>query len=160
MDTLTIVHVVLSLLTIVVGFVVIVGMVLRLQTDRWAGPFLLGTAATSITGFLFPFHGFTPAIGLGIISVPVLGLAILARYVGHLKGSWRWIYVITVAASLYFNVFVLVVQLFQKTSALKALAPTQSEPPFLIAQMIVLASFALLTLGAALRFRPSLVYQG
>ena len=71
MDTLTIVHVVLSLLTIVVGFVVIVGMVLRLQTDRWAGPFLLGTAATSITGFLFPFHGFTPAIGLGIIYPPV-----------------------------------------------------------------------------------------
>src|SRR5215467_2226359 len=119
MDAFTVVHIVLSVITIVVGFVVVVGMVLRLQADRWSAPFLLGAAATSITGFLFPFHGFTPAIGLGIISLPVLGLAILARYVGHLKGNWRWMYVITVSASLYFNVFVLVVQLFQKTPALK-----------------------------------------
>src|ERR1051326_965115 len=120
MDAFTIVHVVISVLTIVLGFVVVVGIVLRLQVDRGTGSFLLGAAATSVTGFLFPFHGFTPAIGLGIISLPVLGLAILARCAAHLKGSWRWIYVITVAASLYFNVFVLVVQLFQKTSALKA----------------------------------------
>ena len=134
-------------------------MILRLHVDRWTGPFLLGAAATTVTGFLFPFTSFTPAIGLGIISLPVLGLAILASCVGHLKGRWRWIYVITVAASLYFNVFVLVVQLFQKTPALKALAPTQSEPPFLIAQMIVLVSFVLLALAASLRFRPLLVHQ-
>lgn len=156
MDALTIVHVGISLLTIAAGFIVVAGMVLRLQADRWAGPFLLGTAATSITGFLFPFHGFTPAIGLGIISLPVLGLAILARYMGHVKGSWRWIYVITVAASLYFNVFVLVVQLFQKSPALKALAPTQSEPPFLIAQLILLVTFVVLSGAATLRFRTPL----
>jgi hypothetical protein len=153
LDALTIVHVLLSLLTIAAGFVVVVGMVLRLQVDRWAGPFLFGAAATSITGFLFPFHGFTPAIGLGIISLPVLGLAVLARYAVHLNGNWRWIYVITVAASLYFNMFVLVVQLFQKIGTLKALAPTQSEPPFLIAQVIVLGAFILLSGAASLRFR-------
>ena len=156
MDAFTVVHVVLSLLTIAAGFVVVLGMVLRQQVDRWTGPFLLGAAATSITGFLFPFHGFTPAIGLGIISLPVLGLATLARYFGHLKGRCRWIHVIAVATSLYFNVFVLVVQLFEKTPALKALAPTQSEPPFFIAQLIVLATFVVLSGAASLRFRTPL----
>jgi len=128
MKTFTAIHVAISLIAIFSGFVVLFGMLTRRRFDGWTALFLSSTAATSVTGFLFPFHGFTPAIGIGIISLVVLGVAILARYVGRLAGNWRWIYVVSAAISLYFNVFVLVVQLFQKTPALKALPPTQSDP--------------------------------
>lgn len=115
--------------------------------------FLISTALTSVTGFFFPFHGVTPAVIVGIISVVLLAIAIVARYARHLAGSWRWIYVVTAMIALYLNVFVLVVQLFQKVPALKAMAPTQSEPPFAVAQLVVLALFVLLTIVAAIRFR-------
>src|SRR5207247_7577165 len=100
-----------------------------------------------------PLQGVTPGIGAGIVSLVVLDLAVLARYAGRLVGNWRWIYVVSAALGLYFNVFVLVVQLFRKIPALKALAPTQSEPPFLTAQIIVLTLFVVLALAASMRFR-------
>src|SRR4029077_20770743 len=103
---------------------------------------------TSITGLFLPFQSLTPAIGVAILSIIVLGVAILARYGKHLAGAWRWVYVVCATVALYFNVFVLVVQLFQKAPALKSLAPTQSEPPFLIAQALVLAFFVVLGIGA------------
>ena len=159
METFTLVHVAISLIGILSGFVVMFGMLTRQRFDRWTVVFLSSTAATSVTGFLFPFHGFTPAIGVGLISLLVLGVVILARYAGRLVGNWRRIYVISAAIALYFNVFVLVVQLFQKAPALKALAPTQSEPPFLITQIIVLTLFAVLALTASIRFRLPFVHQ-
>jgi hypothetical protein len=107
-----------------------------------------------VTGFFFPFHGFTPAIGLGLISLPVLALTIYARYVKNLAGAWRWIYVIGAAISLYFNVFVGVVQSFEKIPALHAMAPTQTEQPFKLTQLIVLSLFVVLAIVAAIRFRP------
>ena len=110
-----------------------------------------------MTGFFFPFHGFTPAIGVGIISLLVLAVAIYARYPRQLAGAWRWIYVVGAVISLYFNVFVLVVQSFEKIPALHAMAPTQTEPPFKLTQLVVLALFALLTIIAAIRFRPEQV---
>jgi hypothetical protein len=113
--------------------------------------------ATSVTGFFFPFHGFTPAIGVGIVSLVVLAVAIFARYGRKLSGPWPWIYVVTAMIALYLNVFVLIVQLFQKVPALKALAPTQSEPPFQIAQLVTLALFVVLTILAVRRFRPEVV---
>ena len=94
-----------------------------------------------------------PAIGVGIISLIVLAVAILARYAGHLAGAWRWTYVVSASVALYFNVFVLVVQLFEKVPALKALAPTQSEPPFAVTQLIVLIVFVVLAIAASIRFR-------
>src|SRR2546427_5581233 len=153
MNTLTAIHVVISLTGIVTGFVVMWGMLARRRLDRWTAVFLATTAATSVTGFFFPFQGFTPAIGVGIISLGVLAVALLARYAGHLAGAWRWIYVVTASVALYFNVFVLVVQLFQKVPALKALAPTQSEPPFAISQLIVLTVFVLLAIAASIKVR-------
>jgi hypothetical protein len=159
MDPLTAIHVAISLIGIFSGFVVVFGMLTSQRFERWTALFLATTAATSLTGFLFPFHGFTPAIGVGIISLVVLGVAILARYAGRLVGNWRWIYVISAAIALYLNVFVLVVQLFRKVPALKALAPTQSEPPFLIAQVTVLILFGILALAAAVRFRMPFVHQ-
>ena len=153
MNRLTVIHVMISLIGILSGLVVMFGMLARKRFDRWTVLFLATTVATSATGFFFPFHGFTPAIGVGIISLVVLAVAILARYVRHLAGAWRWIYVVSASAALYFNVFVLVVQLFQKVPDLKALAPTQSEPPFAATQFIVLILFVVLAIAASIRSR-------
>lgn len=146
-------HVVISLIGILSGLVVMFGLLVRQKLNRWTALFLISTLATSATGFFFPFHGVTPAIIVGIISLVLLAVAILARYARHLAGHWRWIYVVSAMIALYLNVFVLVVQLFQKVPALKALAPTQSEPPFAVTQLVVLALFVLLTIFAVIRFR-------
>jgi hypothetical protein len=147
------VHVVISLIGIASGLVVMCGLLVGRKLNQWSALFLISTAATSLTGFFFPFQGITPGIIVGIISLVILAVAILARYVRHLAGRWRWIYVVTAMSALYLNVFVLIAQLFQKVPALKALAPTQSEPPFAVAQLLVLALFVALTIVAAVRFR-------
>jgi hypothetical protein len=153
MHTLTLVHVIISLIGIGSGLVVMFGLLAAKRLDRWTALFLTSTVATSVTGFFFPFHQFTPAITLAIISLFLLAVAILARYGRRLAGAWRWIYVVTAMLALYLNVFVLIVQLFQKVPALKALAPTQSEPPFLVTQLFVLALFVVLTIVATIKFR-------
>lgn len=149
----TMIHTLISLIAIFTGFVVVFGMLTDKRLDGWTKWFLITTVLTSVTGFFFPFHGFTPAIGLGIISLVVLAVAIYARYPRQLTGHWRWIYVITAVIALYFNVFVGVVQSFEKIAALHALAPTQTEPPFKFTQLVVLAIFVVLTIAAAIRFR-------
>ena len=153
METFTKVHVVISLIGIASGLIVVFGMLAAHRLDRWTALFLLSTLATSVTGFLFPFHGVTPGIVVGIISVVVLAIAIFARYPQHLRGSWRWIYVVSALVALYLNVFVLIAQLFQKVPQLKALAPTQSEPPFAVTQLGVLVLFVLLGIVATIKFR-------
>jgi|SRR5437899_2309569 len=150
----TIIHVLISLVGIFTGLIVLFGLLAGKRLDGWTKWFLITTVATSVTGFFFPFHGFTPAIGLGIISLPFLALTIFARYPKHLAGAWRWIYVIGAVICLYFNLFVLVVQLFEKIPALHALAPTQTESPFKLTQLIVLLVSALLAIIAAIRFHP------
>jgi hypothetical protein len=151
--TFTQFHVALSLVGILSGLVVMVGLLTAQRLDRWTALFLVSTLATSVTGFLFPFHGFTPAIGVGIFSLVVLGAAVFARYSRHLRGAARWVYVITAMIALYLNVFVLIVQLFQKVPSLKSMAPTQTEPPFLVAQLLTLILFVVLTIVAAIKFR-------
>jgi hypothetical protein len=146
-------HVLISLIGIASGLVVMLGLLVGRKLNGWTALFLISTAATSLTGFFFPFHGITPGIIVGIISLVILAVAILARYARHLAGPWRWIYVITAMSAFYLNVFVLIAQLFQKVPALKALAPTQSEPPFAITQLVVLVLFVLLTIIAAIKFR-------
>jgi K+-transporting ATPase A subunit len=146
-------HVVISLIGIMSGLVVLFGLLAGRRLNGWTALFLVSTLLTSVTGFFFPFHGVTPAIVVGIISLVLLAVAMVARYARHLGGAWRWIYVLTAMISLYLNVFVLVVQLFQKVPALKALAPTQSEPPFAVTQLVVLVLFVALTITAAIRFR-------
>jgi hypothetical protein len=153
LSTFTIVHVIISLIGIFSGLVVMFGLLTSKRLDRWTALFLVSTVATSVTGFFFPFRGVTPAIVVGAISLVVLAVAIFARYVRRLAGAWRWIYVVNSMVALYLNVFVLIVQLFQKVPALKALAPTQSEPPFSITQLSVLALFVVVTIVAAINFR-------
>ena len=150
----TIIHTLISLVAIFTGFVVVFGLLAGKRLDGWTKWFLVTAVATTITGFFFPFHGFTPAIGLGIISLPFLALTIFARYPKHLVGPWRWIYIIGAVICLYFNLFVLVVQLFEKAPALHAMAPTQTELPFKLTQLVVLLVSALLAIIAAIRFHP------
>jgi len=153
--TFTLVHVLISLVGIGSGFVVIFGLLNAKRLESWTVLFLVTTVLTSLTGFLFPNEHVTPGIVIGVLSLIVLAVAILARYGMHMGGAWRWIYVVTAALALYLNTFVLVVQSFGKAPALKALAPTQSEPPFLIAQLAVLALFIVLTVLSVKRFRES-----
>ena len=153
--TLTKIHVVISLMGILTGVVVLIGLISGRRFNGWTAWFLVTTAATSVTGFFFPFHGVTPGIIVGIISLLLLAVAIFARYFRRFVGAWRWIYVVTAMIALYLNVFVLIAQLFQKVPALKALAPTQTDPPFLVAQLSTLLIFILLTIAAALRFRSA-----
>jgi len=148
-----VIHTLISLAAIFTGLVVVFAMLAGDRLDVWTKWFLVTAVATTITGFYFPFHGFTPAIGLGIISLPFLALTIFARHPKHLAGPWRWIYVIGAVICLYFNLFVLVVQLFEKIPALHAIAPTQTEPPFRITQLVVLAIFVVLAIAATIRFR-------
>ncbi|UGY08213.1 MULTISPECIES: hypothetical protein [unclassified Phyllobacterium] len=154
MTPFTLFHVILSLIGIVTGLVVLSGLLKSENWPGWTFIFLLTTVATSVTGFLFPFNGFTPAIGVGIISMVFLILAIAALYAFRLAGSWRWVYVVCAIVSLYLNVFVLVAQSFQKIPALNALAPTQSEPPFAISQGIVLVLFIIAGFLSLRRFHP------
>jgi hypothetical protein len=150
----TIMHTLISLVAIVTGVVVVFAMLAGNRADGWTKWFLITAVATTVTGFFFPFHGFTPALGLGIISLPFLVVTIFARYPGQLAGAWRWIYVIGAVICLYFNLFVLVVQSFEKIPALHALAPTQTESPFKLSQLVVLVVSILLLIVALLRFRP------
>lgn len=147
-------HVLISLIGIGSGLIVMYGLLTNRRLDRWTSLFLATTVLTSVTGFGFPFKGVTPAINLGVISLVALSIAYLARYVRDLTGGWRAAYVISASTALYLNVFVLVAQLFEKVPALKALAPTQKEPPFAITQIAVLVVFLGLTILAVRRFHP------
>ena len=153
-DTFTVVHVVISLIGIATGLIVLFGMFSGNRMSGMTALFLLTTILTSVTGFMFPISGFTPALGFGILSLAVLALTLLGLYVFRLAGAWRWIYVVTAVIALYLNVFVAVVQSFQKLSFLRPLAPTQSEPPFAIAQGIVLLLFIVAGVVAVRRFHP------
>jgi hypothetical protein len=150
----TLLHVIITVVAIGSGLIVLGGMFVSRVLPVTTALFLFTTALTSVTGFLFPIHGFTPALGVGILACVILVFGWFALYKEHLVGVWRPIYVITAIASLYLNVFVLVVQSFVKVSALNALAPTQSEPPFAITQGAVLLIFILIAAIALAKFRP------
>ena len=152
-STFTLGHVLLSLVGIGSGFVVLFGLLARKRLDGWTALFLATTVATSVTGFGFPFDHLLPSHKVGIISLLVLALAIVARYPLRLAGAWRRVYVICAVIALYLDVFVGVVQAFLKVPALNAMAPTQSEPPFAVVQVFVLALFVGLGIVAAIRFR-------
>ncbi len=155
LSTFTLLHVIISLAGIGSGFIVLFGLLNGKRLDGWTAIFLTTTVLTSLTGFLFPFEGLKPSYIVGGISLVVLAIAIWARYGGRLAGASRWIYVVAAAVALYLNCFVAVVQAFLKIPALHALAPTGSEPPFLVAQTVVLGIFVWLTWRAAKRFHAA-----
>ena len=149
-------HVILSLLGIASGVIVMLAMIVRKFVPTWTALFLLTTVGTSATGFLFHSAQFGPPHVVGVISLAVLAVAIAALYSFKLAGPWRWIYVAAAVLSLYLNVFVGVVQTFQKVERFHVLAPTQTEPPFAIAQGLVLVVFIALGILSAKRFHPSM----
>jgi hypothetical protein len=151
----TLFHVILSLVGIAAGIVVVFGMLAARRLDGWTALFLATTVLTSVTGFMFHSAHFGPPHVIGLLSLLLLVLAILARYSYHMAGSWRWIYVVTAVLSLYLNAFVGVVQAFQKLPLLQPLAPTGTEPPFAVAQGLVLLAFVVLTVLALKRFYPA-----
>ncbi|MGA8529186.1 MAG: hypothetical protein WB622_05685 [Acidobacteriaceae bacterium] len=148
-------HVAISLIGIAAGFVVILGMLASRTLPGVTALFLITTALTSLTGFLFPFHGVTPGIVVGILSCVVLVFAIVARYPGHMAGGWRSTWIVTAILAQYLNFFVLIVQSFEKVPALHALAPTQKEMPFKVAQLAALILFIALAVLAVRKFRPA-----
>jgi hypothetical protein len=150
------IHVALSLIGIVSGLVVLYGLLTGRPLGGWTALFLATTILTSITGFPLAPFGFDPPRAVAVISLVLLALAVAALYVFRLARAWRWVYVGSAIAALYLNVFVGVVQAFQKLPFLQPLAPTQSEPPFLIAQVAVLAIFIVAGILAAIRFHPEL----
>jgi hypothetical protein len=148
----TLFHTVISLVAIVTGLVVLGGLLVANPLDSWTAVFLWTTIATNVTGFFFPYKGFKPSYVVGALSLILLALAYQGYYSHHLEGSWRWIYVVTAVIALYFNVFVLIVQSFQKIPALHALAPTQTERPFKLTNLVALAIFIALGIVAVIKF--------
>jgi hypothetical protein len=148
-------HVALGLVGILSGLVVLLGILGSKPLNGVTALFLITTVLTSLTGFLFPLHGVTPGIVIGILSLILLFFAILARYAFHYAGAWRWIYVGSSIMALWFNVFILIVQAFEKIPGLHDLAPTQTETPFKIAQIVVLVTFLVLGIRAIGKFHPA-----
>jgi len=154
MTPLVFVHTLVSLVGIVTGLVVLSKMWANQRADRWTAWFLATTIFTSASGFVLPASKFLPSHAVGVLSLAILAVACYARYGKRMSGPWRLAYVVSAVAALYFNVFVLVVQLFLKVPALHALAPQQNEPPFAIAQGVVLVAFVVAGVLAARRFKP------
>jgi hypothetical protein len=153
LHTFTIFHVLLSLVGIAAGLVVVFGLLGANRLPHWTAVFLWTTVLTTVTGYMFPFHQFKPSYVVGVFSLIALALAIYALYVKKLAGGWRSVYVIDAAIAQYLNFFVLIAQLFQKVPALKALAPTQTEAPFALTQLVALVIFVVLAILATRRFR-------
>jgi hypothetical protein len=153
MDPLTLIHVILSLVGIAAGLVVVAAMIGGKNLISMNVIFLWTTVLTSVTGYFFPVHKVLPSHIVGAISLVLLAVALFAWYGRHLAGGWRRTYAITAVLALYFNCFVLVVQLFLKVPALHALAPTGTETPFKISQLVLLIVFLVLTVAAAIKFR-------
>ncbi len=162
----TTLHVIISLVAIVSGVVVVVGMVGSQRMPGLTALFLATTILTSVTGFLFPIHGFTPALAVGAISLVALAIALVALYGRRLDGGWRPIYIITAVLALWFNVFVLIVQSFEKLTSLNPHAP-QVGPPFpqpqntefVVAQGVAMVILLVLGLLALRRFRPGIMFS-
>jgi hypothetical protein len=149
----TMLHVIVSLVGIGAGLIAVFGLINNRLLRGWTALFLVTTVLTSVTGFLFPIKGVTPGIVVGVLSMIVLLLAIIALYSRKLAGAWRGTYVINACLALYFNVFVLFAQLFAKVPALKAIAPTPSSPVFGVTQLVVMAAFVVVTVLAFKRFK-------
>ena len=156
LSTYTIIHVIISLIAIAAGFITVFGMLTGNRMASWTAIFLATTILTSVTGFGFPFEQLLPSHMIGILSLVLLLVACVALYGTGLSGIWRPIYVVTALASLYLNVFVLIIQSFLKVPALHQIAPGNPPmgPAFAAVQGIVLVFFVVVIVGAWRRFKP------
>ena len=150
----TLFHTALSLVALIAGILVVKGLLESSGRQLWTLLFLVTSAATTITGFFFPFQGVTRALILGVITLLPLFFATLARYQKHLESSWRGTYVISVVIILYFNCLVLIVQSFDKIPSLHAMAPTMEAPAHKIAQLLNLIAFVILGIRSFKNYKP------
>jgi hypothetical protein len=155
LTTFTWLHTALSLVALASGFFAVIGILTSRPSGGWTALFLVSAVATSATGFGFPFDKFIDSHWVGLISLVVLLVAIIARYAFHLAGAARWIYAAGVVLAEYFLVLVAIAQAFKKIPSLHALAPTGTEPAFTIAQVVALVVFVVLMIAAAVKFRPA-----
>ena len=155
-ETFTFVHVVISMVGIMTGIIVVAVMLQNGPIAGWNGFFLTTTILTSVTGFFFPVKGLLPSHIVGIISLVVLAIALFAYYSRHLMGPWRAVYVVCAVIALWLNVFVATVQSFGKFTYLHNLAPNGSEPPFAVAQGLILILFVVAGFLAVRRYHPPL----
>ena len=153
----TVLHVVISLIGIASGLIVLFGLFKSQSMPGMTAIFLVTTILTNATGFMFPFEKLLPSHIIAILSLVLLAIACIAIYGMKLSGTWRSIYLITAIASLYLNVFVLVIQSFLKIGPLHALAPSvpPSEPPFAVVQGLVLLLFLFAIFRAVRRYHPA-----
>jgi hypothetical protein len=156
LETFTFLHVVISLVGIMTGFILVALMLSNAPIAGWNGFFLISTILTSITGFLFPFEAFSRPHAVGLISLIALAIALFAIYGRKLFGIWRPIYVVSAVLALYLNVFVAIAQSFQKFAYLHQFAPTGSEPAFVVTQTCVLILFVIVGIAATRRYHPVL----
>ena len=156
LSAFTTLHVVISLIAIVAGLIVMFGMLGTYHAGGLTAIFLILTILTSVTGFMFPFNGVTPAILVGVLSCVLLAIACIALYAMKASGPWRWIYVLTALVSLYLNVFVLVIQSFLKIPPLHEIAPGNppAGPAFAVVQGVVLVFFIVMIIQVWRRFKP------
>lgn len=150
----TALHVIITIVELLAGVVLVLQMVAGKRSGL-NGVFLATGALTTLTGFLFPYHGITPGIILGFLSLPFLLLAAVSWYTGRLRGAWRVIYILSALIVLYFDAFVAIAQSFMKIPALHALEPTGKEPPFAVAQGLLLLVFLVIGFLALKHFRPA-----
>lgn len=160
LSAFTTLHVVISLMALAAGFATVRAMLAGRIAPRWTALFLATTILTSMTGFGFPATALTPGHIFGFASLAALGVAVAALYFGRLHGWWRPAYVVTALIAFYLNAFVAVLQAFLKIGFLHSLAPTQAEPPFAIAQIALLAAFAVIGFMTLRRFHPPLAAAG
>jgi hypothetical protein len=156
LETFTFVHVVISLVGIMTGFIVVALMLSSAPIAGWNAFFLISTILTSVTGFFFPLKAFGPPHIVGVISLVVLAVALFAVWGRKLSGTWRAVYVGSAILALYLNVFVGVVQSFAKFAYLRAFAPNGSEPAFVVTQTVVLILFVVAGFLAVRRYHPPL----
>ncbi len=154
LTTLTQLHTVISLLAVLLGAVILVEMLGIPLPASVTNSFLLLAFLTSVTGFLFPLGGVLPSHVVGALALLILAVALYARHAGHLLGRWRWIYAVSIVVSVYLLMFVGVAQMFTKIPAFQVAAPTQSEPPFLVAQLALLVAFVAIGIAAVRQYRP------
>ena len=143
-------HTWLSLVALAAGILLIFDLLTSRAAARLTLLFFVTAIATNVTGFLFPFAGFLPSHGVGILSSLVLLLALLARYGFRLAGPWRAVYAASMVLAVYFLAFVAIAQIFQKVAPLAALGPL----PFAIAEALLLIVAIVLSVKAARAFRP------
>jgi len=151
----TLFHTALSLIQLVSGIVVVLALMKSQDGGTWMPVYLLSGIATSVTGFLFPFNGFLPSHAFGVLSLILFAVILLARYGFHLTGVWRWIFTASLVLTVYLDAFVAVVQAFLKIPFLHALAPTGSETPFAVAQVVVLILFVWFGIAASRAYHPA-----